>query len=159
MEYLNPEKIITDISAFIDVHNHTFFFIIAPTKKGKTSVLKEYVMEQDSTCYMTLTANAARYQKLISLTILCALGDNVGNRYCLEDNLKHIKVLMKNEGISSIIIDDIQNLIGSDQRNWFFKLLHNLANEADVKFILSGTDIPELEGYLSSNTTIKKYAI
>lgn len=106
-----------------------------------------------------MTAISVRSRKLISLNILRAFTENVGDEYCLEDNLNDIKIQIKNKGISHIIIDDIQNLIGSDQRNWFFIILLNLANETGVKFILSGTDIPDFDNSFSSRVTIKKYAI
>ncbi|RED51118.1 ATP-binding protein [Cohnella lupini] len=146
MIILNYEEIKLFIADFLTNADKSFGFISSPSGTGKTFVLRRYCQENSTAVYLKLPAAKLSTRSLL-LEILNSLGVPIVNRYQayrIPQLIQLLKFVIPNTQISHLVVDDIELVSVNRNRVELFEIIKHLSIELPVKFVLTGTQIPEL---------------
>jgi len=107
--------------------------------------------------YMKLPLAILKSRKSVILAILESLEISHIKRYKSELQLiELLNVVLRKKQVSLLVIDDIQEVKHTGRSLELFEMLRVLSEQTQVKFVFSGTDMPDLSASTARRSEIQK---
>lgn len=153
-QQVNYENVQMILSDFLNDQDKSFCFI---TAASKSMVLRRYCQMHKNAVYMKVPPTVRESPKSFTLAILESLGI-----LSIKSHLSEIQLIsliggaLREKQVSCFVIDDMQEIKYSIRSLELIDMLRLLSEEAQVKFVFTGIEMPELSERAARRSIIQK---